>query len=240
MTKFTFTLKDVNIYDIENKYGISTLAFSTTKISNLASTPITTQNHTFVDETMQTHSCVISMSNLLNTELPYSTNISCFWCRHPFANPPIGCPVEYIPSIFFKKYYSEQSKDSYSIKGSITPQIQQMLRNSDQIDEKNYYITDGIFCSFNCCLAFIRDVDNYLYSQSENLLLQYFHTFFNQNILVNPAPSWRLLNTYGGHLSIEKFRSDFNTVTFHELNETVKHIPRSKSLGFLFEKKIKF
>ena len=97
MTKFSFTLKNINIYKIEQKYSLSTLTYTTTKISELASTPIT-QNYTFLDETMHSHSCIISLSKLLNKELPTKTNIHCFWCKHAFKNPPIGCPIEYISS----------------------------------------------------------------------------------------------------------------------------------------------
>ena len=239
MTKFSFTLKDINIYEIENKYNISTLSFSITKISELASTPIT-QNYTFVDETMRSHSCAISMSKLLNRKLPLSTNIYCFWCRHSFVNPPLGCPIEYLPSILYKKYYSELSKDIYSIKGPITTKMKEICKCCDQIDKKDYYITDGIFCSFNCCLAFINDNNDPLYANSENLLCQYFYLFFDKTITINPAPSWRLLETYGGHLSITQFRENFNTINYINLHETIKSLPASKSLGFLFEKKIKF
>ena len=239
MTKFSFTLKDINIYQIEQKYSLSTLTCTTTKISELASTPIT-QNYTFLDETMHSHSCIISMSKLLNKELPKKTNIHCFWCKHTFKNPPIGCPIDYISSILFKKYYSELSKDTYSIKGTITPNIKKLLKSCNQIDDNDYYITDGIFCSFNCCLAYILDTNNPLYIDSENLLRQFFYTFFSKTINITPAASWRLLDIFGGHLSINKFRKNFNTITFNNLNEPMKSIPGSRSIGFLFEKKIKF
>jgi len=239
MTKFSFTLKNINIYEVEKKYNISTLSFSTTKISELASTPVTT-NYTFVDETMRSYSYVISMSKLLNKELPLSTNIHCFWCRHPFTNPPIGCPIKYIPSILYKTYYSELSKDIYSIKGSVTPNMQKSCKNCDQIDKKDYYITDGIFCSFNCCLAFINNTNDKLYHDSLNLLLQYFYCFFDKSIIIEPAMSWRLLENCGGHLSITQFRENFNTINYINLHETIESIPTFKTLGFLFEKKIKF
>jgi len=239
MTKFSFTLKNINMYEIEKKYNLSILSIPTTKISTLASTPTTT-NYTFVDETMRSHSYIISMSKLLNKELPTTTNIHCFWCRDAFTTPPIGCPIKYIPHILFKSYYSELSKDIYSIKGPITPEMYTDYSDKDNINEKNYYITDGIFCSFNCCLAFIHDTNDILYSDSLNLLAQYFYCFFDKTISINPAPSWRLLKNYGGHLSIQKFRENFNNITYIDLHETIKTRPALQSLGFLFEKKIHF
>ena len=78
---------------------------------------------------------------------------------------PIGCPIEYIPSKVKKQYYSEITKDKYANTG-----FNNKKRRKDHISEKNHefykflfrrhnshYITDGIFCSFNCCLAFIKD-----------------------------------------------------------------------------------
>lgn len=239
MPKYSFTLKNINTFEIEDKYNISTHNCSLTKISELSSTPIT-QNYNFVDETMQTQSCVISLSKLLGKKLPICTDINCFWCRHKFDNPPVGCPINYVSSILYKKYYSELTKDTYSIKGPITPEMQKLIKNCNQIDDKNFYLTDGIFCSFNCCLAFIENESCSLYENSKNLLYQYFYTFFDENIVIEPAPSWRLLKNYGGHLSIKQYRKNFNTIVYNNLNEVVKIIPETRVLGFLFEKKIKF
>ena len=240
MSQYCFTLKNINTYAIEDKYNISTRNLSLTKISQLASTPVT-QNYRFVDETMQTHSCIITMSQLLNKQLPLSTKIHCFWCRHSFDNPPVGCPIEYVANVLYKHYYSELSKDTYSIKGEITSQMQKCMEiENNNIDDKHFYLTDGIFCSFNCCLAFIKNNQSLIYSESENLLRQYFYTFFDKNIIFEQAPSWRLLTTYGGHLSITQFRKNFNIICYKNLKELVKLIPGTKVLGFLFEKKIKF
>ena len=42
------------------------------------------------------------------------------------------------------------------------------------------------------------------------------------------------------HGTIEEHRKNFNTIAFNNLNEPIKSIPGSRSIGFLFEKKIKF
>ena len=60
--------------------------------------------------------------------------------------------------------------------------MQKSCKNCDQIDKKDYYITDGIFCSFNCCLAFINNTNDKLYHDSLNLLLQYNNAYLSSLI----------------------------------------------------------
>ena len=243
MPKYFFTLQNIIPYQVEKKYNISTLSF-TTKINELNSTP-KPQSYTFIDETMKSHNCTISMLNHLNKPLPMTTSINCFWCRHEFKTTPIGCPIEYISSVLCKHYYSELHKDNYSIKGNITPRIISLiskLQDNDKfiVDEKDYYLTDGIFCSFNCCLAFIKEnKSNKVYDNSEYLLYNLFHNFFN-DFEISIAPSWRLLKNYGGSLSIKEYRNSFNKIIYTDLRKFIPELPVCKSIGFLFEKKIKF
>jgi len=247
MAPYTFTLKNIIPHDIEKKYGLSTLNY-TTKIQDLITSPVT-QNYTFIDETMKAHACAISMFDKLAKPLPMHTDISCFWCRHAFSNCPIGCPINYIPPILIKKYFSEVNKDTYTIKGPIPEAIASRIKTNPhshpdshfKMDKNNYYITDGIFCSFNCCLAFIiKNKKTPIYFNSEYFLKQIFYSFFDKNLEINEAPSWRLLTAYGGFMSIEKFRDSFNKVVYTDLHEYITHIPVSKPIGFLFEQKIKF
>jgi hypothetical protein len=62
------------------------------------------------------------------------------------------------------------------------------------------------------------------------------------NILINsnynsiiPAPDWRLLIEYGGHLTIEEFRKNFNNIEYK--NHGI--IKKMFSVGRLYEKKFK-
>ena len=114
---------------------------------------------------------------------------------------------------------------------------------SIKIDKEEYYITDGIYCSFNCCKEFINDnKHNNLYEQSNNLLIKLYKDMNNQsvkNIKINPSPHWRLLKEYGGHLIIEEFRENFNKCTydFHgNLNSQILF----KHIGYLYEEKLNF
>ena len=89
-------------------------------------------------------------------------------------------------------------------------------------------------------MAFINDnKHNAMYNNSSCLLNQFFHSVYKQEMNLEPAASWRLLKEYGGHLSIEEFRSNFKKVTYLE-HYIIENIPQTKSIGVVFEKKITF
>ena len=74
-------------------------------------------------------------------------------------------------------------------------------------------------------------------------LFNYIMTLENKNvdvkkIIITPAPHWRLLQLYGGHLTINKFRENFNKITFNFHGIINKEIFRP--IGHLYEEKINF
>lgn len=104
------------------------------------------------------------------------------------------------------------------------------------------YDTDGIFCSFNCCLSWIIDnAHNPLYKESHTLLLNIFREV-NNNMLgtsLFPAPHWRMLKVYEGTLSITEFRESFNNIEYVD----TKNLSRSLYMiptGYIYEKNTKF
>lgn len=109
------------------------------------------------------------------------------------------------------------------------------------INYKNdIYYTDGVFCSFNCCLSYIFDNEhNNLYEKSHKLLLHIFKTLFN-SVIIKPAPSWRLLRSFGGHYSIEEFRNLFYKIEYINNYNFIKKIPTCYPIGWLYEERIKF
>lgn len=253
--------------------------------------------YSFIDESKVDHQCVVTMKPHLSKEcLPQSTSIFCFWCRHSFPYRPIGCPIEYVPHRMIKTYNSEIVRDSYILRENITPAQLRCLASSSreslpppttktssscdvQLQSRDYYMVDGIFCSFNCCLAFIRDHQNHpMYGQSESYLRQMYHDLFVGNntndrtqtqtrpppplkkkksvkfdravtetsmndkqlpINLQPAPSWRLLKDYGGHLSIDEFRKNFYKIDYLDINHYVSPFPNTKPIGFLYEKQVR-
>jgi hypothetical protein len=190
------------------------------------------------------------MKNFLNKDLiPESTTLYCFWCRHSFNYKPIGCPIDYVPPRISKSYHSEITKDKYILRENITPiQLKELdtLNNLNEnefnefsIIDNDFYVTDGLFCSFNCTLAYIKlNHDNPLYINSECLLNKmYFDTFGGNCIPLIEAPSWRLLKNYGGHMDIEEYRKNFFKVNYLNIDNIV--YPKTKCVGYVFEKQIK-
>lgn len=105
----------------------------------------------------------------------------------------------------------------------------------------NKYITDGIFCSFNCCMAYINDnYKNELYEQSTVLLHQIYFKLFNNETNIKPASSWKLLTDYGGTLSIEEFRQSFNSINYIDITNYITKIPEQHSIGWLYEENVTF
>jgi hypothetical protein len=192
---------------------------------------------------------------------------NCYWCRYKFDSTPIGCPVKYISKKAVKNYYSEVSKDFYTIKENITRKRSQMLHDnrgkfvfthidnnacgggggngggncSINISNKDHYSTDGIFCSFNCCKAFIKDnKHNKLYENSDILLNKLYQDMYNvKTIVINPSPHWRLLIEYGGYLTIQQFRDNFNKTTY-ESHGVIRNTDIFKPIATLFEEKLNF
>ena len=106
--------------------------------------------------------------------------------------------------------------------------------------ENNNYYTDGIFCSFNCCKAFIYDNEHkQLYKKSDTLLNNIFYTLFNTTE-IDVAPSWRILEKFGGDKTIQQFRDSFHKYEYFNIDNYILEQPKMYSVGFLFEERIKF
>lgn len=83
----------------------------------------------------------------------------------------------------------------------------------------NRYETDGVFCSYHCIVAYIYDSPNNIRYRDSLHLLMHMHeqTFgFYPKTNINPAPSWQLLEDYGGHMTIQQFRDSFKTTIIAE------------------------
>jgi hypothetical protein len=79
---------------------------------------------------------------------------------------------------------------------------------------RNRYETDGVFCSYPCIVAYIDDSPNNIRYRDSLHLLMHMHeqTFgFYPKGTIHPAPSWQLLDDYGGHMTIQQFRDSFKT-----------------------------
>ena len=78
-----------------------------------------------------------------------------------------------------------------------------------------------------------------LYEQSSVLLSRIYNTLSSEkNVKITPAPSWRVLEDYGGNMNIDRFRESFNRVDFilHGTCDNTMYKP----LGHVVEQKLKF
>ena len=72
------------------------------------------------------------------------------------------------------------------------------------------FFCSGYFCSWNCMKAYNIDLNDSNSWKRESLInLMYYKTYGSFKEII-PAPSWLSLQEYGGHLSIDDFRSNFN------------------------------
>lgn len=228
-----------------------------TRITDLQVDENTDNPHfSFLDESKKDHQCVVTMKTFMfNEDLPTTTAVYCFWCRHPFHYRPIGCPIDFISDRMTKSYHSEITKEKYMLRENVTKQQlndlvaelgeqqrnQYTIENTYELQSRNYYLIDGLFCSFNCCLAFIQaNKTNPLYLYSEAYLVKIYYDVFGEHCgPLHPAPSWRLLKNYGGHMTIDDYRKNFYKVEYQNVDNIIIPFPQSKPVGFLYEKQVK-
>jgi hypothetical protein len=240
-SKYTFTVTGLNINKLNQKYHIKN---NSIKKNNTTCLKLLEKNHTisFLDESKRSHNCYLSMININKIDLK-NNNYSCFWCRHSFNNLPIGCPIKYIPNEVTKTYYSNISKDNYTIKQKITSNRKDNIENNNELNlsKGDYYHTDGIFCSFNCCKSFINDNKHKrMYDYSDILLIKIYNKIFDLNCTsISLAPHWRVLKKYGGNLDINEFRNSFNKIEY-EYHGNANYHDKFLPIINYFEEKIKF
>jgi hypothetical protein len=259
--KWNFTLKDINTETVDKRFNISIVSNidkvpenppqNTTRIVDLVSNRSKTEIVSFIDEAKKPHRCIVSMIDFHTNKDLTNNNIHeyfCFWCKSkiPPSFTPLGCPIHYHPIQAIKTYYSEISKDTYTIKENVTNRRYKIIKDGSDprlsISQKEHFLTDGVFCSFNCCMAFIKDNDcDSFYNKSEMLLLKMYNDMYPDNIpQIQKAPHWRTLHKFGGNLTIEQFRNSFNKIEYKELGLRISKKPKFKPQGVLFEEKLKF
>lgn len=223
--KYIFSIRlPLSLKETYTKYGIEFNSSNVTGIEEILG------SLNFVDETRKMHHCLIS-----SIDFSSGKKYCCFWDRHTFTTQPLACPIKYVPNVVSRTYFSEITKDKFTVKESIFPD-QEIDKSIEVRKETNdYYETDGIFCSWNCMWAFILDnKKNPMYADSEYLFTRFMFDVMKISRVI-PAPHWRLLEEYGGTLTIEKFRESFTNVEY----ENKGMYKPFRSIGFAFEEKLK-
>lgn len=153
-----------------------------------------------------------------NGPLPVTTSKPCWWCHHTFYTMPIGCPLRY------HSHPTTISGGAANASAGIGPSLFQkrfeeklISANYDITSGSDFFETEGYFCSFPCCKAYITYQKNSIkYKDSNSLLSLLYRTFYKREADFPEAPSWKLLKEYGGHLTIEEFRATFGQLEFSE------------------------
>ena len=136
--------------------------------------------------------------------MPNSTTIPCFYCTEPFSNAPLGIPVGFVPS-----YYEQKGPDGecYPITLTSAKRKNEVKELGHRVIERDYYETDGNFCSFPCMIAYYGQHRD-MYTDTTMPLMKRMHMELMGHALPrDAAPSIRLLKKFGGHLSINEWRS---------------------------------
>jgi hypothetical protein len=245
--KYTFSLRNIDLDRINQKYGLNIITNKpSTKLDELEKEFKIPETVTFLDVSKKMHRCHVSIIHP-NSSRKYN----CFWdrCKIPDDWEPLHIPVRFVPDKVIRQYLSEINKENYIIRENITPKMTKGIEqyNSEtvmiRIENKGYYETDGVVCSFNCMEAFLNAPENRqnpIYLHSKRLMKQLYRDIFklddNQEVPdILPAPHWRILYENGGHIpTIEKYRSSFNKVVYNE------HGTISAPIGRLFEDILKF
>ena len=232
--KRNFVLKSIDlaqINELNKQYGLSIVSnldkdkedsFKTTKITEIITDDVE-YSVTFLDENKRESKCSATMIDILSQDrIPEITQIKCFWCKHNFEWKPIGCPIKYVNPIIEKSYISHITKDKYYMRENIIKsKLKYVLEKNDKTFDItsfpfDHYLTDGIFCSFNCTLAFIKDnTHDILYKESYSLLHCMYYDLVGKKISkIIPSPHWRLLKDFGGSMSIEEYRNSLNLINY--------------------------
>lgn len=86
----------------------------------------------------------------------------------------------------------------------------------------NTFFCSGHFCSYNCAKSYNLNINDQLTWKRCSLLnLLYYQTYMEYKE-ITPAPSWLILQEYGGKLTIDEFRNNF---VYNTKEYTVLHPP---------------
>lgn len=150
---------------------------------------------------------------LVHNQEESNTKSACWWCTYKFDSAPIGAPIRYVSSIGERTIALLQQQNCSShivIRETVDTDIDSS--KTLKVLPKNYYVVTGCFCSFNCCLAFIRDKKKEKEYKFSELYLNNIKKTLTNNIdeYLYPASHWLTLKKFGGSLSIEEFRRNFS------------------------------
>ncbi len=192
------------------EYSSKTGEQSTTQITEL--TPKRQPLHVCIDP--KDGKCITMLDYVKYGCLPERTDLWCRYDHHPFNTSPIGIPIKYVR----KKPDKVQEEDDKII------------------GTNDYFLTYGVFCSFPCCLAFLKENGHRsLFRNSKSLLYSLYYKLYKTELKVKAAPEIDCLKVHGGKLTIEEFRKSFCTCNYI-ITQNIKR-PYMVSVGRYIEER---
>lgn len=75
----------------------------------------------------------------------------------------------------------------------------------------------GKFCSWECMMAYNIDINDENISKRTSLIHHMYKNTYNMTKIIKPAPSWKILDCFGGAIPIEMFRENLtnNAVNYN-------------------------
>ena len=148
---------------------------------------------------------------IIEKKYPCVSTIPCFYCTEPFSTKPIGIPIKFVPSYYKSCVVSKVDYSSLSVHVTINSkrEMKKAEENKEDIIYHDYFVTEGNFCSFPCLLAYIGKNKAEVTNETVPLIKQMFYLINGPKVefISESAPDIRLLKKFGGHLSINEFRS---------------------------------
>ena len=145
-------------------------------------------------------------------DYPPTTPLPCFYCTESFNSKPIGIPLRFIPS-YYKMNMISRTEQQSSIPLDIIIHTKRDMKEAEKRGEtiiyRDYFETEGNFCSFPCMLSFLSQHPKDTHQSLYPLIKQMYYAIHGNDVVFSNemAPDIRMLKKFGGHLTISEFRS---------------------------------
>jgi hypothetical protein len=190
---------------------LSTFDPMATKIEDLGLADVSHHSHHPIFEMKDYNTSFFYLRNVVEKKkLPHKTDICCWNCTENFDTPPLGFPIRFVPSFFVTTFRSEKEDAQPSVyRTDIHNAKSDDDLKKDNVFERDYFETEGIFCSFPCLISYGSGRSSKIEYNGWRGLVQRLHKkLFGKELVWRCAPDIRLLKKFGGHLTIDDFRSD--------------------------------
>ena len=194
---------------IENsRHRLSTFDPMATKIEDLGLADVSHHSQNPIFEMKEHNTSFFYLRAIVDKKkLPEKTDLCCWNCTESFHSRPLGFPIRHVPSFYTTTYRSDK-EDAHPVVFRTDIHRKQDEMKGD-LFERDYFETEGIFCSFPCMISYGSTKTSRLeYNGFRGLLIRLHKRLYDKDLVWRCAPDIRLLKKFGGHLSIDDYRSE--------------------------------